>query len=72
VLIGITQDTLIPSDPSMPSSPMMPFQGGCTLVGDLKKLKILHPQECQGDAAGAAASVRRSQQEQSAIDVFRR
>ena len=40
VLIGITQDTLIPSDPSMPSSPMMPFQGGCTLVGDLKKLKI--------------------------------
>ncbi len=40
VLIGITQDTAIPSDPAMPGSPLMPFEGGCTLVGDLRKLKI--------------------------------
>ncbi len=40
VLIGITQETAIPSDPSVPGSPLMPFEGGCTLVGDLRKLKI--------------------------------
>ena len=29
-----------PSDPAMPGSPSMPFEGGCTLVGDLRRLKI--------------------------------
>ncbi|HUQ87899.1 MAG TPA: S8 family serine peptidase [Vicinamibacterales bacterium] len=40
VLIGITQESSIPSDPSVPGSPLMPFEGGCTLVGDLRKLRI--------------------------------
>ena len=40
VLIGITQETMIPSDPSVPGSLPMPFEGGCTLVGDLRRLKI--------------------------------
>ncbi|HEX6162693.1 MAG TPA: S8 family serine peptidase [Vicinamibacterales bacterium] len=40
VLIGITQEMSIPSDPEVPGSAKMPFEGGCTLVGDLRKLKI--------------------------------
>ena len=40
VLIGITQETSIPLDPDVPGSLKMPFEGGCTLVGDLRKLKI--------------------------------
>ncbi len=40
VLVGITQETMIPSDPSVPGSPEMAFEGGSTLVGDLRRLKI--------------------------------
>jgi len=38
VLIGITQETSIPSDPNVPNSPRMPFEGGCTLVGNIPVL----------------------------------
>ncbi len=40
VLIGITQETTVPLDPKVPDSPRIPFEGGCTLVGDLRRLKI--------------------------------
>src|SRR5262245_24210103 len=40
VLIGITQETEIPTDPAVPGSPPMSFEGGSTIVGDLRRLKI--------------------------------
>jgi hypothetical protein len=39
-LMGVLQTTTIPSDPSMPGSAPMPFEGGSTVIADLRRLKI--------------------------------
>ncbi|MDQ3487391.1 MAG: S8 family serine peptidase [Acidobacteriota bacterium] len=40
VLIGVTQAISIPIDPALPGSGSMTFEGGSTIVGDLRRLKI--------------------------------
>jgi subtilisin family serine protease len=40
LLIGILQDVEIPVDPALPAGPKMFFEGGCTVIGDLRKLRI--------------------------------
>ncbi len=40
LLVGILQETTVPSDPAVPGSQPMPFEGGCTIIGDLRRLKI--------------------------------
>lgn len=39
LLVGILQATEMPADPAMPGSPHM-FEGGSTIIGDLRELKI--------------------------------
>jgi hypothetical protein len=40
LLVGILQESSIPSDPTVPGSQPLPFEGGCTIIGDLRRLKI--------------------------------
>jgi hypothetical protein len=40
VLVGVTQRMAIPVNPAMPAGPLMPFEGGATIVGDVRRLKI--------------------------------
>jgi subtilisin family serine protease len=40
LLIGILQEVEIPIDPALPAGPTMTFEGGCTVIGDLRKLRI--------------------------------
>ena len=40
VLIGVTQGISIPVDAGLPGSGAMTFEGGSTIVGDLRRLKI--------------------------------
>jgi hypothetical protein len=40
LLVGILQETTIPADPYVPGSRPMSFEGGCTIIGDLRRLKI--------------------------------
>ena len=39
-LIGILQERTEPIDPDDPNGPAMPFEGGCTIVGDLRRQAI--------------------------------
>jgi hypothetical protein len=39
-LVGILQERPIPIDPERPRAGLMPFEGGCTLVADLRRLRI--------------------------------
>jgi len=39
-LVGILQERRIPIDPERPGAGLMPFEGGCTLVADLRRLRI--------------------------------
>ena len=39
-LVGILQERRVPIDPERPGSRLMPFEGGCTLVADLRRLRI--------------------------------
>ncbi len=39
-LVGILQERRISIDPERPSAGLMPFEGGCTLVADLRRLRI--------------------------------
>jgi hypothetical protein len=39
-LMGILQERSILSDPDQPNSPEMPFEGGATLVVDLRRLSV--------------------------------
>jgi hypothetical protein len=40
LLVGILQETTIPADPNVPGSQPISFEGGSTIVGDLRRLKI--------------------------------
>jgi hypothetical protein len=40
LLGGILQDMTIPGDPNVPGSQAMTFQGGSTIIGDLRRLKF--------------------------------
>ena len=40
VLIGVTQGISIPVDPAVPNGDTMTFEGGSSIVGDLRLLKI--------------------------------
>lgn len=39
-LVGVLQRRTIPIDPDRPAAGTMPFEGGCTLVADLRRLAI--------------------------------
>jgi hypothetical protein len=39
-LVGILQERRIPIDPQRPAAGTMPFEGGCTIVADLRRLAI--------------------------------
>jgi len=39
-LMGILQELQIPIDPDRPRGPTMPFEGGCAIVADLRRLEI--------------------------------
>ena len=40
MLIGVTQGISIPVDPALPNGGTMTFEGGSSIVGDLRRLKI--------------------------------
>ena len=40
VLVGILQERRIAIDPQRPAAGTMPFEGGCTIVADLRRLAI--------------------------------
>ena len=40
LIVSLLQETSVPLDPSDPSGPTMPFEGGCTIVADLRRLTI--------------------------------
>ena len=40
VLVTLLQRRLVPVDPAQPDGPSMPFEGGCTVLVDLRRLRI--------------------------------
>ncbi len=40
LILGLLQATSIPADGKDPSGPPMPFEGGCTIVADLRDLAV--------------------------------
>ena len=81
VLVGITQETSIPSDPTVPGSPLMPFEGGSTIVGDLRRQKIRYcvrknirsaPRQArqQQFAAASMSSLRSTYFDDAAAETF--
>jgi subtilisin family serine protease len=58
VLIGVTQEISIPIDPALPGIGSMAFEGGTTIVGDLRRLKIRY---CVRKNVGSAARQSRQQ-----------
>lgn len=39
-VLSVLQERRVPSDPDQPSSPLVSFEGGCTILVDLRRLKI--------------------------------
>ena len=58
-LVGILQERQIPIDPQRPAAGTMPFEGGCTIVADLRRLAIRY---C---IRKSAASANREQRQQA-------
>ena len=58
VLIGVTQGISIPIDPALRSGGSMTFEGGSTIVGDLRRLKIRY---CVRKNVGSTARQARQQ-----------
>lgn len=40
MLLGILQEVFVPADPAVPGSTSMSIEGGATIIGDLRRLKI--------------------------------
>jgi len=40
LLVGLLQEVSVPVDSGDPNGPQMPFEGGCAIVADLRRLKI--------------------------------
>jgi hypothetical protein len=40
LLVNLLQEQMAPVDPSFPAGEQMPFQGGCTIIGDLRRAKV--------------------------------
>ena len=58
LLVGILQETTIPADPNVPGSQPMSFEGGSTIIGDLRRLKIRY---CVRKNVGSATRQARQQ-----------
>jgi hypothetical protein len=59
LLVGLLQEITVPVDPADVHGPTMPFEGGCTIVADLRRLKIRY---CIRKRATSAARLLRQQQ----------
>lgn len=59
LLVGLLQDVSVPVDPGDASGPQMPFEGGCAIVADLRRLKIRY---CIRKSVTSAARLQRQQE----------
>jgi hypothetical protein len=66
VLIGVTQGISIPVDPARPRGDQMTFEGGSTIVGDLRRLKIRYA--VRKNVASAARQARQQAFAASALE----
>jgi hypothetical protein len=59
LLVGLLQEIQVPVDPSDPAGPTMPFEGGCTIIADLRRLNIRY---CIRKRATSTARLQRQQE----------
>jgi subtilisin family serine protease len=65
LLLGLLQDDLVPVDSNDPTGPTMPFEGGCTLIADLRTKEVRY---CIRKSQ--TSNVRRARQEAFAATAF--